>query len=69
MSVVSEIISELTAWVTGFITLIIDIFTSFIKLFYDSTTGLTVFGSLALLGMGIGLVYLALNFVMRLFKR
>lgn len=66
---VSEIISTITAWMTGFWTFIQSTITSAIGLFYNTTDGLTVIGILALFGLAVGLVYFGLSFVTRFFKK
>ena len=42
--------------------------TSVIGLFYDTTSGFTTVGLLLLIGLGIGLVWSLISFVMRLVK-
>lgn len=67
---VTEIIQVITSWVTGFIGAIVDGLEAFVAVFYDSAAStLTPLGTLALMGLGIGLVTLAIAFVTRLFKR
>ena len=65
---VTEIITAITSWVTGFIGAIVGALEAFVAVFYDGTK-LTSLGTLALMGLGIGLVTLAIAFVTRLFKR
>lgn len=65
---VTEIITTITSWVTGFIGAIVGGLEAFVDVFYDGTK-LTSLGTLALMGLGIGLVTLAIAFVTKLFKR
>lgn len=65
---VAQIMTDITAWVTGFIGAIVGGLEAFVDVFYDGTA-LTPLGSLALMGLGIGLVTLAIGFVTRLFKK
>lgn len=69
MSIVTSIITALTSWVSGFVTLITESLSSVVAIFYDSTTGLTVIGSLALLGLAIGLVGFVIAFVRGLINK
>lgn len=65
---VTDIISVITEWVNGFVTLIVDVFTSLVPIFYDSVEGdVTLVGVLALMSVGIGLIYLGLRFILQLF--
>ena len=67
---IADFIAGISAWVTGFISVIVSALTAFVEVFSDTTTSeLTILGSLALLGLGIGLVTLAIAFVRGLFQR
>lgn len=68
-NVVTDILSTITSWLTGFWTLLTSSITSAVGVFWNTTTGLTPIGILGLFGVGVGLVYLGLNFVMRFFKK
>jgi len=72
-SVATDIIAIITEWVTGFVTLIITVFNAFIELFYASPDGIapeeiTFIGVLALMSIGVGVVYLGLGWMKRLFS-
>lgn len=69
MNIITEIISTIGAWVTGFVGTVLDVFNGLIPLFWDGTTGLTVFGVLGLMGIAVGLVKLGLNFVKKMFMK
>ena len=72
MNVVTEVISTITEWVTGFLTMTLAVLNGMVPLFWDATEttgGLTVFGILGLMGIGIGLVYLGLNFAKGFFLK
>lgn len=73
---IQTIIDTITAWVSGFITMVIDVLNGLIPVFWVAspdagvTPGyLTVYGVLGLMGIGIGLVYLGLNFTKRFFLK
>lgn len=67
---VQEIIETITSWLAGFWTLVSTTIESAVSLFWDAETSkLTVIGVLGLFGLAVGLVYLGLMFVMRLFKK
>lgn len=73
---VQNIIDTITAWVTGFTVMVVNVLQGFVPLFYtvsiDSgvTAGsLTVFGVLGLMSIGIGLVYMGLNFAKSFFLK
>jgi hypothetical protein len=68
VNLVTEIISTITTWMTGFWTFIKATIESAIGLFYNTTDGLTVIGVLALFGLAVGLVYFGISFVTRFFK-
>lgn len=65
---VSDIVNVITEWVNAFVTLIIDVFTSLGPIFYDPVAGeVTLVGILALMSVGVGLIYLGLRFILGLF--
>lgn len=73
---VQNVIDTINAWVTGFLTMVVSVLQGFIPLFYTvspdggTTPGsLTIYGVLGLMGIGIGLVYLALNFARGFFLK
>lgn len=67
---VTEIIGSIGEWVSGFITTIVEAIGSVVPLFYDADSSkLTFVGVLALMGLGIGLVTLAIAFVRSLVQR
>lgn len=67
---ITEVIQTITDWLAGFWTLVSTSIESAVSLFWDAETSkLTVIGVLALFGLAVGLVYLGLMFVMRLFKK
>lgn len=66
ITAIFDTIADVVTAMTG---VIVDIFESFVAIFYDSaTTSLTLFGTLALIGAGVGLVYWALGLVRGLFN-
>lgn len=69
MSIIQEVISTITSWVTGFMGAIIDVIEGLIPVFYDAEAGLTVLGVLGLMGISIGLVRFGINFVQRFFLK
>lgn len=67
---VTEIIGAIGQWVSGFITTIVNAVGSVVPLFYDAETSkLTFIGVLALMGLAIGIVTLAISFVRGLVQR
>lgn len=67
---VTEIIGVITAWINGFWTFISASINEAIQLFWNSTdSALTPVGILALFGVGVGVVYLGLNFVRGFFQK
>lgn len=67
---VTEIISAITAWVTGMVGAVVDAVNGIVPLFYDNTASkLTFVGTLALMGLGIGIVTLGIAFVRRLIAK
>ena len=68
MSFVSELFSLISEVFTGFFGIIETGLTSVVGLFWDSTAGLTMVGTLMLVGLGIGLVWTLISFVTRLVR-
>ena len=68
MSVIQEVISAITSWITGFMSAVLDVIQGLIPLFYNED-GLTVLGALGLMGISIGLVRFGINFVQRFFLK
>lgn len=66
MDIITDVVEVITGWVTGFTTMIINLLNDFIPLFYSDTDGLTFFGVLLLFGIGVGLIYFAINFIRRM---
>lgn len=62
---ITDIVDALTTWVNAFITLIVDVFTGLTPIFWD--VGLTLPGTLALMAVAVGLIYLGLRFILQLF--
>lgn len=54
--------------ITAFAGVIGSGFTSLIALFYDATNGITLLGTLMLIGVGVSLVYWAFRLVRRLVR-
>ena len=65
---ITQIMQTVTAWVTGFTTMFVDIFESLVKIFYTAEGGVTLVGTLALAGLGIGLVYFAYRVIRKLIR-
>lgn len=68
MSVIQEVISAITSWISGFMGAILDVIEGLIPIFYNEE-GLTVLGALGLMGISIGLVRFGINFVRRFFLK
>lgn len=66
---VTKVLAEITSWVQGFISVVVDAVEGMIPLFYTAENGITILGSLALMGLGIGIVRLGINFVKSFFLR
>lgn len=69
MTIIQEVISAITSWITGFMGAILDVIEGLIPVFYDAESGLTVLGALGLMGISIGLVRFGINFVQRFFLK
>ena len=65
---ITQVLQTITAWVTGFTTMFVDIFEGLVKIFYTAENGITLVGTLALAGLGIGLVYFAYKVIRRLMR-
>lgn len=63
---VSAIFTGITSAVTAFIGTMNSGITSMLALFYDTTDGLTVLGTLTVIVVGVSLVYFLLRFIMGL---
>lgn len=68
MTSITSIIAGITAWVTGMITIVVDVVEASVALFWDGTA-LTFVGGLALMGIAVGLVTLGIAFVRGLVQR
>ena len=65
---VTKVIEVVTSWVTAFTTMFVDIFENLVKIFYTAEGGITLVGTLALAGLGIGLVYFAYKVIRKLMR-
>lgn len=71
---VSQIFQVLGEIASGFASLVVDLFGAVVSIFYTAPTGeqtvgtLTIVGTLALMGVGTGLVIWAFNFIRRLIR-
>ena len=65
---VTKIIEVVTSWVTAFTTMFVDIFENLVKIFYTAEGGITLIGTLALAGLGIGLVFFAYRVIRKLMR-
>ena len=71
---VSQIFEVLGEIAQGFAGLVVDLFQAVVAIFYTAPTGsettgsLTIVGTLALVGVGTGLVIWAFNFIRRLIR-
>lgn len=68
---INEIITAITSWLTGFIEILVGGLEAFVEVFYTTGPegGLTTLGTMALLGLAVGLVTLIIAFVRGLFQR
>lgn len=66
---IDGIVGAITDWVDAFVTLIIDVFTNLTPIFWDpaESGSLTLVGTLALMSVAVGLIYLGLRFILGLF--
>ena len=65
---INQILETVTAWVSGFTTMFVTIFENLVKIFYTAEGGITLVGTLALAGLGIGLVYFAYRVIRKLMR-
>ena len=67
---VTSVISTIQSWVTSFTTMFVSIFETLVGIFYKSGEqgGITLVGTLALGGLGIGLVYFAYRVIRNLMR-
>ena len=65
---VTKVIEVVTSWVTAFTTMFVSIFEKLVEIFYTAEGGITLVGTLALAGLGIGLVYFAYKVIRRLMR-
>ena len=67
---IGEIIQAVTDWLNGFIDILVGGLEAFVEVFYNTTDGqLTALGTMALLGLAVGIVSLIISFVRGLFQR
>lgn len=71
MAIVTEIISAVGAWITGIFGWVGDAITGVTTIFYDPSVdgGLTIVGVLLLFGLGMTLVFFAINFIKGLIRK
>jgi hypothetical protein len=70
MSVVTELLTIVGAWITGVFGWITDAFEGVLEIFYDTNTeAFTVLGTLLLLGIAMGLVFFALRYIRSLIAK
>lgn len=63
---VAHIFGAIGDAITAFAGVLGNGFTSLLAIFYDATSGLTAVGTLALIGVGVGIVYWAFRLVRNL---
>lgn len=68
MNFVTQLFSLISEVFTGFFGIIETGLGSVVGLFWDTTSGLTMVGTLMLVGLGVGLVWTLISFVTRLVK-
>ncbi len=68
MAIVTEIISAVGAWITGIFGWVGDAITGVTTIFYDGES-LTIVGVLLLFGLGMTLVFFAINFIKGLIRK
>lgn len=69
MTIVTDIFNTIGEVITGFSKVVGNGFTSIVGIFYQTEGGLTVVGTLALITLGVGVVYWAFRLVMRLIRQ
>jgi len=67
MSVITDLLSIVGAWITGVFGWITDAFEGVLEIFYDD--GFTVLGTLLLLGLAMSLVFFALRYIRSLIAK
>ena len=65
---INQVIEVVTSWVTAFTNMFVGIFENLVKIFYTAEGGITLVGTLALAGLGIGLVYFAYRVIRKLMR-
>ena len=67
---VTAVIETIQSWVTSFANMFVSIFETLVGIFYKSGEqgGITLIGTLALAGLGIGLVYFAYRVIRNLMR-
>jgi hypothetical protein len=66
---INAIFGVISDTVIGMTQVVVDLFEALVGIFYDSTAGdITLLGTLALIGAGVGLVYWAFDTVRGLFN-
>lgn len=68
MNIVTEIFDLIGDAFTGFFGVLNTGVTSVVGLFWNSTTGFTLIGTLMLIGLGVGLVWTLISFITGLVK-
>ncbi len=68
MAIVTEIISAVGAWITGIFGWVGNAITGVTTIFYDGES-LTIVGVLLLFGLGMTLVFFAINFIKGLIRK
>lgn len=66
---VAEMFTQITAVITAFISSLGTALTGVTALFYDSTNGFTILGSLSLVAVGCGVVYLVWKLIAGLIRQ
>ena len=69
MNIVTEIFDLIADALSGFFTVVSDGITSVTALFWVPATGFTLVGTLSLISLGVGLVWVLIRFVTGLIKR
>lgn len=70
MSVVSEMLTVVGAWIAGVFSWITGAFEGVLEIFYDTNTeAFTVLGVLLLLGIAMGIVFFALRYIRSLIAK
>jgi len=73
LSVITDMLEGVTAWLTGLVALVADSVESFVAVFYDATANsgagaLTIVGSIAMIGLGFVFLNLGIGFVRGIIK-